>query len=274
LQRPYCQDKANLLRVYLRECFQNRSLSSVIIHWPFQPKNTHFQSLCLFSQIGIASTHNAHSSSDESDEDDESSDSDDESERNLPPVGVELNCALAFDSGLVPDFPPEPEMQFESNITISPEPVFSPMETEIPPEELPVDSHNLGADTAHLDVVVLLLQKMLNDGRLNRKHVFYNYIFDVVHQAEYSHIPGKFRWSERVLSFAATLEHNGGAKIINLLRGDGFPDKGVLHFEWSHWNLPFPPPRTLRKHRGGYETNSGVQVQHLAAFQALCQQRV
>ncbi|CAG2235332.1 unnamed protein product [Mytilus edulis] len=126
------------------------------------------------------------------------------------------------------------------------------------------------------DSICEKLQDVLNSGLLQKNHIFYVYIDNVLNFVKQVEDPKKqFHWDERILEFVETIEYHGHKKVLNILRGPGFLGTGkggIKHFDWKSWNLPLPSHFARHKNVSGYTTENGIHCNLLRSFLEICAQ--
>ncbi|VDI59965.1 Hypothetical predicted protein [Mytilus galloprovincialis] len=114
------------------------------------------------------------------------------------------------------------------------------------------------------DSICEKLQDVLNSGLLQKNHIFYVYIDNVLNFVKQVEDPKKqFHWDERILEFVETIEYHGHKKVLNILRGPGFLGTGkggIKHFDWKSWNLPLPSHFARHKNKDGMALKPGLMV--------------
>ena len=129
--------------------------------------------------------------------------------------------------------------------------------------------------TSPFSTVVVKLQRALDKRLIDENHILLRLLESGLDQALRPK-SGTFKWPPGPRSFAETLEHLGGAKVVEFVRGPGQKGecedgKGVdkAAFSFSSCNIPLPGATTRANEKPGFTTSSGVLPSSMAAFMQL-----
>lgn len=107
------------------------------------------------------------------------------------------------------------------------------------------------------DPVVLKLESLIREGKINRDKIFYRYLHDTVEMFYNS----RHEYHPDVVEFFSTITYLGGRNTYNFVRGPMFFGQGggfEHNFNDIRMNLGGPSETTCSKNRTAFTTKSGV----------------
>ena len=125
--------------------------------------------------------------------------------------------------------------------------------------------------TVELDPLTVLVQETINAKTgFDSSHIFYKVIHSGL-QAINRDNQGFFEWPTDIIDFAQTLDHHGGEKISNIIRGPGMSDQQHdVSQNWKSINIPFPSKSSRMRRKRPSVKENGVLTDHLRQFVHLC----